>query len=246
MEAAALASSKERELTAERELSELKSRFVTTVSHEFRTPLGITMSAIELVRHYEDQLPPEEKRQLYDDIFTATKNMAGLMEQVLVLGRVDAGKLAFKPAPLDLDTFARKLTDESLSATNKKCPIAWQAETALAGAHVDEALLRHILTNLLSNAVKYSPAGAPVQFRARREGPMLVITVQDHGIGIPEKDLPQLFEAFHRGGNVGDIPGTGLGLVIIKRCVELHSGSIQVKSPPGEGTTFTLRLPAWG
>ena len=245
VEATEIASQRERELATEREVGELKSRFVTTVSHEFRTPLGITMSAVELLRHYEDRLPPEEKKQLFEDIHTATKNMAGLMEQVLVLGRVDAGKLAYKPAPLDLDALSSKLIDESLSASNRKCPIQWTAENDLSGAHADEALLRHIFTNLLSNAVKYSPAGAAVHFRARREGLMAVFTLRDHGIGIPEKDLPTLFEAFHRASNVGDIPGTGLGLVISKRCVDLHGGSIQVKSTPGEGTTFTVRIPAW-
>jgi signal transduction histidine kinase len=105
--------------------------------------------------------------------------------------------------------------------------------------------MRHIFINLLSNGVKYSPAGTTVHFRARREGLMAVFTVQDSGIGIPEADLPTLFEAFHRASNVGDIPGTGLGLVISKRCAELHSGSIQVKSKSGEGTTFTVRIPAW-
>ena len=232
-------------LAQERDLGELKSRFVSTVSHEFRTPLGITMSAVELLRHYEDRLPPEEKTQLYDDIHTATKNMAGLMEQVLVLGRVDAGKLPYKPAPLDIDALALKLTDESLSATNRKCPIAWSAVNDLSGAHADEALLRHIFTNLLSNGVKYSPVGATVYFRACREGLMAVFTVQDGGIGIPEAEIPELFEAFHRASNVDDIPGTGLGLVISKRCAELHGGSIQVKSAPGEGTTFTVGIPAW-
>lgn len=240
-----IASTRARELAAEREVSELKNRFVSTVSHEFRTPLGITMSAIELMRHYGDRLDGEQREQLYDDIYTATRNMAGLMEQVLVLGRVDAGKLAFRPAPLDLDTLARKLTDESLSAANRKCPIEWTAENDLSGAHADEALMRHIFTNLLSNGVKYSPAGVPVQFTARREGLMAVFTVQDRGIGIPDKDLPHLFEAFHRASNVGEIPGTGLGLVISKRCAELHRGSIQVKSQPGEGTSFTVRIPAW-
>jgi signal transduction histidine kinase len=158
---------------------------------------------------------------------------------------VDAGKLAHKPALLDIDTLARKLTDESHSATSRRCPIEWRAENDLAGANADESLLRHILTNLLSNAVKYSPEGSTVTFTGRREGPMLVLTVEDRGIGIPEADLPQLFEAFHRAGNVGDVPGTGLGLVIIKRCAELHRGSVQVKSPPGGGTTFTVRVPAW-
>jgi signal transduction histidine kinase len=245
VEATEVAAQRERELAAEREVSELKSRFVTTVSHEFRTPLGITMSAVELLRHYEDRLPPEEKAQLFDDIHSATRNMAGLMEQVLVLGRVDAGKLAFHPAALDLDVLARKLADESLSATNRKCPIEWRAENDLSGARADEALLRHILTNLLSNGVKYSPAGTPVQFTGRRDGREVVFTVQDRGIGIPEADLPKLFEAFHRGSNVGEIPGTGLGLVIIKRCVDLHGGSVRVESKPGEGATFTVRVPAW-
>ena len=245
VEATDVAAQREQELAAEREVSELKSRFVTTVSHEFRTPLGITMSAVELLRHYEDRLPAEEKTQLFDDIHLATRNMAGLMEQVLVLGRVDAGKLAYKPAPVDLDLLARKLTDESLSATNRKCAVRWTPEGDLSGAHADEALLRHILTNLLNNGVKYSAAGSTVHLSARREGPMAVFTVTDEGIGIPEADLPRLFEAFHRGSNVGDIPGTGLGLVIIKRCVDLHRGSIQVKSKPGEGTTFSVRIPAW-
>jgi signal transduction histidine kinase len=240
-----VAARRTQELAAEREVSELKSRFVTTVSHEFRTPLGITMSAIELIRHYEDRLPPAEKQQLYQDIHTSTRNMAALMEQVLVLGRVDAGKLAYRPAPLDLDTLARKLTDESLSATHRKCPVAWTAENDLSGARADEALLRHIFSNLLSNAVKYSPEESPVAFTGRREGKTAVFTVQDRGIGIPEKDLPHLFEAFHRGGNVGDIPGTGLGLVIIKRCVDLHAGTVSVSTKAGEGSTFTVRLPMW-
>ena len=245
VEATEVASQSERELAAEREVSELKSRFVTTVSHEFRTPLGITMSAIELLRHYEDRLPPEEKAQLFEDIYSSTRNMAGLMEQVLVLGRVDAGKLAYRPAPLDLDTLARKLTDESHSATNRKCLIEWSVENDLSGATADEALLRHIFSNLLNNGVKYSPAGSTVHFSARREGLMAVFTVKDRGIGIPDADLPKLFEAFHRGSNVGEIPGTGLGLVIIKRCVDLHNGSIRVDSKPGAGTTFTVRIPAW-
>jgi signal transduction histidine kinase len=132
-----------------------------------------------------------------------------------------------------------------LSATNRKCPIEWTAENDLSGAIADEALLRHILSNLLSNGVKYSPAGTPVYFSARREGRDVVFTVKDSGIGIPESDLPKLFEAFQRGSNVGEIPGTGLGLVIIKRCVDLNNGSISVKSSPGSGTTFTVRVPAW-
>ena len=245
VEAVDLASSKERELAAEREVNELKSRFVTTVSHEFRTPLGITMSAVELLQNYQDRLPQEEKNQLLQDINSSTRNMAGLMEQVLVLGRVDAGKLGCKPAPIDLELLARKLTDEQLSLTGQRCPIEWTTENDITGATADESLLRHIFTNLLNNGVKYSPAGTTVYFKARREGTTAVFTIQDSGIGIPEDDLPHLFEAFHRANNVGEIPGTGLGLVLCKRCTELHGGMIEVKSKLGEGTTFTVRVPAW-
>ncbi len=232
-----------RALDQERELGELKSRFVTMVSHEFRTPLGIIMSAIELMRHYEDKLPAEQKQELHEDIHSATKQMAGLMEQVLVLGRVEAGKLGCRPVHTDLSALAEKLTDECLSATNRRCPIRWEPQGDLSGARADEGLLRHVFGNLIANAVKYSPANTPVTFRARREGADAVFEVEDKGIGIPAEDRPRLFEAFHRCGNVGAIPGTGLGLVIVKRCVDLHGGSLGIDSTPGAGTTFTIRLP---
>lgn len=234
-----------RALEQERELGELKSRFVTMVSHEFRTPLGIIMSAIELMRHYGDRLPAAQKSELQEDIHSATRLMAGLMEQVLVLGRVEAGKLGYRPLPIDIDTLARKLSDEALSATSHRCPILWQPSGDLSGASADEALIRHIFSNLVTNAVKYSPEGSPVLLSARRDGTDIIFEVRDQGIGIPPEDLPQLFDAFFRCRNVGDIPGTGLGLVIVKRCVDLHGGSIQLASQPGAGTSFTVRLPAF-
>ncbi len=230
-------------LDQERELGELKSRFVTLVSHEFRTPLGIIMSAIELMRHYDDKLPPEQKSELQDDIHSATQLMASLMEQVLVLGQVEAGKLGFRPTPVDIEGLATTLTEEILSATHRRCPVFCQSQSDLPMAHADAALLRPILGNLISNAVKYSPNGSSIHFHVRREGDDAVFEVRDQGIGIPPEDLPQLYEAFFRCSNVGDTPGTGLGLVIVKRCVDLHSGSIHLESSPGAGTTFTVRLP---
>ncbi len=230
-------------LHTERELNELKSRFVTLVSHEFRTPLGITMSAVELMRHYDEKLPAEQRKELCEDIYRATRQMGGLMEQVLVLGRVEAGKLTCRPVPIDLITLAQKLADESLSVTNRRCSIEWSALTTLEGARGDETLLRHILANLLSNAAKYSPAGGTVRFTARRDGTHCVFTVEDKGIGIPEGDREKLFDAFHRCSNVGETPGTGLGLVIVRRCVEQHGGTLDFVSRVGGGTTFTVWLP---
>ena len=234
-----------RALQTERELNELKSRFVSIISHEFRTPLGVTMSAVEVMRHYDEKLSPENRRELCNDIYGATRNMAGLMEHVLLLGRVEASKLGFTPAPLSVEELIGKFIDEQNSVTNGKCPIQLESEIGTDAARGDEALLRHIFSNLISNAVKYSPPGAPVMIRIRREGVNAICTVTDSGIGIPEEDLAHLFEAFNRASNVGDIPGTGLGLVIVKRCVELHDGTIGLTSKRGEGTTFTVTLPVY-
>lgn len=235
----------ERALSQERELGELKSRFVTTVSHEFRTPLGIIMSAVELLQHYSERLPEEEKQRQLHEIQSSTKHMGGLMEQVLLLGRAEAGKLTCNPQPIDLAAFAERIIDETQSISNRKCPIHMDVEGDISAARADEALLRHILSNLVSNAVKYSPEAAPVTLRLRREGLNISIKVIDHGIGIPEKDRARLFEAFHRCSNVGETPGTGLGLVIVKRCVDLHSGSLQIDSEIGIGSTFSVKLPVY-
>jgi PAS domain S-box-containing protein len=232
-----------RALLAERELGELKSRFVSMVSHEFRTPLGVTMSAVEVIRHYDEKLTPEKRRELCDDIYSATRNMAGLMEQVLLLGRVEAGKLVFKAAPIDLKQLIGKFVDEQVTVTHGKCPIHLEFEGEMEGVLGDETLLHQIFSNLISNAVKYSPPGESVSVRIKREGANARCEIVDKGIGIPQQDREHLFEAFNRASNVGDIPGTGLGLVIVKRCVEFHEGSITLDSEPGVGTTFTVILP---
>jgi signal transduction histidine kinase len=235
-----------RALENERELNELRSRFTSIVSHEFRTPLGIIMSAVELLRNYFERLDEARRKELFDDIHGATRRMAALMEQVLVLGRADAGKLTFSPVPLDLEALCAKLGDESQSATVRKCPLQVRIENDLSGATADEPLLRHIFSNLLSNAAKYSPEGTPVDFHVKRENGEAVFTVTDRGIGIPADDQARMFEAFQRAGNVGEVAGSGLGLLITKRCVELHGGSIGFVSQAGAGTAFTVRLPVFG
>lgn len=232
-----------RALSQERELSELKTRFVSLVSHEFRTPLGVTMSAVEVLRHYRNRIDEQKHEELLEDIYSATLQMSGLMEQVLLLGRAEAGKLVWRPASLDLPDLCGKLVDEGLSAMHRRCPVNFTFDGDFSDASMDAALLRHIIGNLLSNAVKYSPAGSPVDFRLHRDGDEAVFTIQDHGIGIPEADQCRLYEAFHRASNVGETPGTGLGLLLVKRCVDLHHGSIHMQSREGVGTTFTVRLP---
>jgi signal transduction histidine kinase len=133
--------------------------------------------------------------------------------------------------------------DEVLSATNRRCPIELLLGEMPAEIQADERLLRHIFTNLLTNAVKYSDAGRLVLLEIGCDKAEIVCAIRDQGIGIPDADREWLFNAFHRGHNVSDRPGTGLGLVIVKRCVDLHGGKIKVESKLGKGTVVTVRLP---
>jgi PAS domain S-box-containing protein len=232
-------------LEQEKELSQLKSNFVSMVSHEFRTPLGIIQSSSELLRDFHAKMQPADRDEQLDSISRNTRRMAGMMEEVLVLSRLDAGKLSFQPSALDLNGFCLRVIDEVLSATNRRCLIALSTNGVPAQARADERLLGHIFINLLSNAVKYSEPGTTIRFCVERRGQEAVCTVQDDGIGIPEKDQRQLFKAFHRGANVGTRPGTGLGLLLVKRCTDLHGGKVDVKSAVGRGTTVTVTFPAF-
>jgi PAS domain S-box-containing protein len=232
-------------LEREKELSQLKSNFVSMVSHEFRTPLGIIQSSTELLHDFQNRMKPDERDDQLKSIMRNTRRMAGMMEEVLVLSRLDAGKLIFQPAPLDLNSFFRRVVDEVLSATNRRCPIELSVSSLPAEAQADERLFGHIFTNLLSNGIKYSEAGSTVHLFVARAGRDAVCVIRDKGIGIPEEDLQHLFKAFHRGSNVGTCPGTGLGLLLVKRCVDLHRGTVHVESTIGDGTTVTVKLPVF-
>lgn len=230
-------------LAKERELSHLKSEFVSLVSHEFRTPLEIIMSSADNLQRYHDRLVTEKRDELLRTINKSVRRMAGMMEEVLVLGRLETDRMKFDPAPLEFGALCRRLCDEMASATGNRCPIHLEMTGTPKSVNADENLLRHIFTNLLSNAVKYSPPGSPVSFHVQREGKLVTCRIADRGCGIPEADQKHLFQAFYRGNNVSQIPGTGLGLLIVRRCVELHGGKIRFESAEGAGTTFTVTLP---
>ena len=232
-----------RALERERELSLLKTNFVSMVSHEFRTPLGIIQSSAEILDDYLDQLSPEERHEQLTSIIRNSRRMAGLMEEVLVLGRLDSDRMQFQPSPLDLPALCRRLVDEVHSSLEQGVRIEFFTSHLPEETRADERLLRHILINLLTNAVKYSEPGQTVTFHARRVADHLEFKIEDRGIGIPEQEQAQLFTAFQRGSNVGHRPGTGLGLVIVKRCLDLHGGSLTLDSRPQHGTTATVTLP---
>ncbi len=234
-----------RALEQERELVRLKTNFANLVSHEFRTPIGVIVSSAQVLDSYFDRLTPPRRHEHLGDIVEAARHMAGLIDEVLLLGRIEAGRLAFQSRPLDLPSFCRRLADEVQQASGLRCPIDVIAPDTLPPAHSDETLLRHILGNLLTNAVKYSPAHTPVSLSISAIANNAILTVRDQGIGIPAEDQPRLFEVFCRGRNVGELPGTGLGLVIVKRCVEVHRGAVSLTSQAGRGTTVVVQLPVF-
>ncbi|MBP5971602.1 PAS domain S-box protein [Brasilonema sp. CT11] len=230
-------------LYKEKELNELKSRFVSMTSHEFRTPLSTILSSSELLEHYRHKWTEEKQLSHLHRIQTSVKRMTEMLNNVLVIGKVEAGKLDFKPVPFDLVEYCHYLVEELQLNVNNQHAINFSSQSDSMPCCMDEKLLGHILGNLLSNAIKYSPTGTTVRFSLTFDNALAVFVIQDQGIGIPLADLPHLFESFHRATNVGNIQGTGLGLAIVKNCVETHHGEITVKSEIGLGTLFTVTLP---
>jgi signal transduction histidine kinase len=229
-----------RALAQEKELNELKSRFVSMISHEFRTPLTIIQSTTELLEYYESSA--ERKRDRFQRIHGAVQHMTQLLEDVLLMGKAEAEKLELRPEPLHLPEFCQTLlTDLQITAhQHQLCFTSWGEPRPV---WLDAKLFRQILTNLLSNAIKYSPQGGSVELALGYQADQVILSVRDHGIGIPLQDQERLFETFHRAANVNTIQGTGLGLAIVKHCVDLHEGNIEVQSQVGIGTTFTVTLP---
>jgi PAS domain S-box-containing protein len=233
-------------LAQEKELNELKSRFVSMASHEFRTPLSAILSSADLLEYYVREGAVEKQLEHIQRIQTSCVNMTELLNDILIIGRVEAGKLDFKPSSLDLAELCGNLLEELQLIIDSKHKLTFASQDEYIPACMDEKLLRHILTNLLSNAIKYSPKGGNIQLKLFCQDGAGVFQIQDEGIGIPKEDQPRLFESFHRAKNVGTIPGTGLGLAIVKRSVDLHGGQIAIASEVGVGTTVTVTLPLNG
>jgi PAS domain S-box-containing protein len=232
-------------LERERELNELKSRFVSMVSHEFRTPLTTILSSSQLLKNYHERLTDERRDGHLTKIETQVRRLTELLEDVLTLSRAESVGFRFTPIPLDLEELCRSLTEEIQVITNTPHQIVFSSDGDCAGFMGDEKLLRQIVINLLTNAIKYSPNGGDVEFRLYCDEDNATLIVKDFGLGIPPDDQKRLFEPFHRAKNVGTISGTGLGLAIVKRAVEAHKGTIAVDSVVDVGTTFTIIIPLY-
>lgn len=232
------------ELEKERELRDVKNRFISMMSHDLKTPLASIRLANSMLRNYGDRSSPEEKRETYDTIDQQVEHLTEMINDVMTISRQDFTGAELDRQIIDLETYCRDIIEELQLAYRMKRTLNFSGTDRRIEAFIDIKVMRRALMNLLTNAIKYSPEGKPVSMELTYADCQAIIKVKDQGIGVPKEDLPHLFEPFNRASNVGSIQGTGLGLAIAKQAVELHGGTISVESTVGKGTTFTITLPA--
>lgn len=231
-------------LEREKELSELKTRFFSMASHEFRTPLSTALAAAQVLENSQQEWDNTEKRlRNLHRIQDSVRNMVQLLDDILTINRAETGKLAFNPKSLAIEAYCRHFVEEMQLNAGNLHQLTFSCQGKSQHVCLDEKLLRSMLSNLLSNAIKYSPQGGNISLSLQFQSGNLIIKVQDQGIGILLEDQKQLFEPFHRGKNVKTISGTGLGLVVVKKCVDLHQGHISISSEVGRGTTCVINIP---
>jgi len=231
-------------LEKEKELGELKSRFVSMASHEFRTPLASIMATTETLSYYRHKMDEEQIELRLEKIRGQVDHMKDIMEDVLNLAKMQAGRIKFVPERDDFDALCQDIVEEfdSQPIYSGRIQYTCNAPTPLEFVF-DAHLIRQVMLNFVHNALKYSDDNQPVLIDLSLHNGTILLKVRDRGIGIPEKDLKHLFEPFHRATNVGTISGTGLGLSIAKQAVEAHGGVVTVDSEVNEGTTFTIVIP---
>jgi len=230
-------------LNKEKELGEIKSRFVSMASHEFRTPLSTILSSANLLSRYTTTEDQDKRDKHIKRTKDAVRHLNTLLEDFLSVGKLEEGKIGVEPAPFALRELLEEVTEEMQSQAKPAQTIHW----LYAGGQLidsDKRLVKNILINLLSNAIKFSEEGASILLQAESlPGGGVAISVRDKGIGISTEDQQHLFSSFFRGANAINIEGTGLGLHIVRRYLDLLEGNIRLESTLGEGTRVTIELP---
>ncbi len=231
-------------LLKEQELNMMKSRFISLVSHEFRTPLTGIISSTELLLRYFDRLSPADRQKHLENILNLSRNLNELLEEIIHLGKVETGKYQPLLEPIEAAQVVKDIV-RNFSASHADHIIHIQLQPdPFPILELDKIVLRHVTQNLISNALKYSPPGTEVRITLQYADDVLTLTVCDQGIGIPKSELPYIFQPFHRARNAQLIEGTGLGLAIAHKLVTLCGGQITVESEEGKGSCFTVTLPA--
>jgi PAS domain S-box-containing protein len=228
-------------LEKEKELNELKSRFVSMASHEFRTPLGGILTSISLIAKYSKTEDGPKRDRHIQIIKNAVKNLTNILNDFLSLDKLDQGPVASVPVKFDFIPFIEDIAEENREIT--KHQIILEHAIGEISLNQDKEMIRNVLINLVSNAIKYSPENGTITIRTQVSDAKLILEIQDQGMGIPLADQKHLFERFFRAHNVSNLQGTGLGLNIVKRYLDLMNGEIEFSSVENEGTTFKISLP---
>jgi PAS domain S-box-containing protein len=229
-------------LEREKEQAYSNAEFASMVSHELRTPLNIISFSSNLLQRHYDYWDKNKKQEYFERIQRGIKTIALLIDEVSIIGKVEAQKLKFKPQKANIQEFCQILLEDLQLANCNEQQINFSGEGDRF-ASLDKSILQLVLTNLIENAVKYSPQGQVVDFTVTTNLKQITFNIKDRGIGITQSDLQRLFEPFYRGNNVGELPGNGLGLTVVKKLVNLHGGEISVNSQVGVGTEFIVSLP---
>ena len=229
-------------LEKEKQLNEIKSRFVSMASHEFRTPLSTVLSSASLAMKYTTTEEQDKRVRHLEKIKSSVKHLNDILEDFLSLGKLDEGKVLSHSSEFDLEEFITELIDEIKGLLKKDQEIQFHYK-GNKEVFSDKKLLKNILINLITNAIKFSGEDGSINISADINESRGQIRVSDNGIGIPQEDLEHMFSSFYRGANALNIQGTGLGLHIVKRFVELMDGQVEIKSELGSGTTITITIP---
>jgi len=229
-------------LEKEREFNDLKTKFVAIASHEFRTPLSTILSSVVLVEQYKERGDLDKISKHTSRVRSSVEHLTAILNDFLLLGKLDECKIIVTCEPVDIDTLLQDIIEEIKPSLKEGQHIELDLKSTKKQLITDARIVRNIFFNLLSNASKYSDQHKPIYLKVKEKDELLMMTVKDEGIGIPPEDHKHLFERFFRAGNVSTIQGTGLGLNIVKRYVELLFGSITFESQPG-GSVFTVSLP---
>lgn len=229
-------------LNKERELNDLKSRFVSLASHEFRTPLTTILSSLSLAKRYDGTKDKDKKEKHFGRIEEAVNSLTDILNDFLSLSKLEEGKVTYNPERFDITTFINEVAYDMQQIAKQDQIVRHVHAGENTNVTLDKKILKHVLFNLISNAIKFSEEGKTIDVSTELQDGMLTVKVADQGIGIPEDDVEHMFQRFFRAHNVTNIQGTGLGLSIVAKYVELMNGSISFESKQNVGTTFTLLI----
>jgi len=230
-------------LEKERALNLLKSRFISTASHEFRTPLATIMSSVSLAGRYAETLDKNNMIKHIERVKNSVNHLTEILNDLLSLDKLEEGGLIAHPEYVSVNTLVTDVIEEMRPIAKAGQRLLFQGLSNQELIFVDKRILKNILINMISNAIKYSNDNTSIDITLNKQSSTLSIDVKDHGVGIPLEDQPHIFERFYRANNSGNMPGTGLGLSIVKKYVEILNGDISFSSIPNKGTTFHINLP---